>query len=51
MIQSVISLADDVPVAPAVPPSDACGGGGLLELLALVTDGRSGQSSTACAMV
>jgi len=43
VIQSVISLADDVPVAPAVPPSDACGGGGLLELFALVSDGRSGQ--------
>jgi predicted transposase YbfD/YdcC len=43
MVQSAIAFADDVPVAPAVPPSDACDGGGLLELFALVSDGRSGQ--------
>jgi len=40
VVQSAIAFADREPVVPSAPSSGA--GGGLLELFALVTDGRSG---------
>ena len=43
MAQSASAFADREPVVPLVAPSGSGGGGDLLELFGLVTDGRSGQ--------
>jgi predicted transposase YbfD/YdcC len=43
VVQSVIAFADREPVVPSVPSSGAGASGGLLELFALVADGRPGQ--------
>src|SRR5215813_9181288 len=43
VVRSAIAVADAEPVTPAVLPSGAAGGGDLLELFALVTDGRPGR--------